>query len=143
MCCHAEQSEKFHLNLRDSIDEYFENKEKQKSIKAQVKCTFDLRSKSYPPAYLPDYDFSAIDDENAGLPPATDRGINVDNSRKFLLWKMRNDISDKAVNELHHIDGSVSTLYKIRLIRNDLNKKICVIKIAHGAHIPMEDVIKT
>ncbi|CAF4546682.1 unnamed protein product [Didymodactylos carnosus] len=56
---------------------------------------------------------------------------------------MRNNISAKAVNELHHIDDSAPTSYKIRLIRNDLNKKIRVIKTAHGAHAPMEDVIKT
>ncbi|CAF1297019.1 unnamed protein product, partial [Didymodactylos carnosus] len=66
-----------------------------------------------------------------------------ENDRIITYWKLKNNISDHAVNELHKIHTSIPSIWSIRNVRKRLNNNIHVNNTEFGSYIAMKDAIKT
>ncbi|CAF3138103.1 unnamed protein product [Rotaria sp. Silwood2] len=136
---------------RDSIDEYFEDKYQaiestSFSTKPPIKYTLRPRkSIEQFDAYSSDSSNSS-EDNNHNLSTQLSSGNTnrkEDNNRIITYWKLKHNISDHAVNELHKIHSSIPTIWSIRNVRKRLNNNIHVKNTEFGSYITMEDAIKT
>ncbi|CAF1477499.1 unnamed protein product [Didymodactylos carnosus] len=68
--------------------------------------------------------------------------IPQDNHNIF-HWKLKHNISDHAMNEIHHINNTMPSVWSLRNFRQKMNENINVINTEFGSYIRVEDVIKT
>ncbi|CAF0875102.1 unnamed protein product [Didymodactylos carnosus] len=90
---------------------------------------------------------NSSEDNSSNLPtPVLIRNTNSnkeENDRIITYWKLKNNISNHAVNELHKIHTSIPSIWSIRNVRERLNNNIHVNNTEFGSYIAMEDAIKT
>ena len=136
---------------RDSIDKYFEEKYQaiestSFSTKPPIKFTLRPRKSIEPfDAYSSDSSNPSEDNNHNLFTQASPENTNVkeDNERIITYWKLKHNISDHAVNELHKLHSSIPTIWSIRNVRKRLNNNIHVKNTEFGSYITMEDAIKT
>ncbi|CAF1298012.1 unnamed protein product, partial [Didymodactylos carnosus] len=137
---------------RDSIDEYIASKHQaveSSSLPSNPSILYILRPRKQM-EQLDDnssYSSNSSEDNSSNLPtPVLIRNTNSNKEENDLIityWKLKNNISDHAVNKLHKIHTSIPSIWSIGNVRKRLNNNIYVNNTEFGSYIALEDAIKT